>query len=72
LLATIGCSGIETLEKETLKFIIPLPRNSSLIDYRVLRTQYKYQNELALEGWMFINMIALKWYYVILNKLKKH
>ena len=23
------------------------------------------QNELALEGWMFVNMIALKWYYVI-------
>ena len=30
------------------------------------------QNELALEGWMFVNMIALKWYYVILNLLKKH
>jgi hypothetical protein len=30
------------------------------------------QNELALEGWMFINMIALKWYYVILNMLKKN
>jgi hypothetical protein len=27
---------------------------------------------MALEGWMFINMIALKWYYVILNMLKKH
>ena len=30
------------------------------------------QNELALEGWMFVNMIALKWYYVILNMLKKY
>ena len=30
------------------------------------------QNELALEGWMFVNMIALKWYYVLLNLLKKH
>ena len=30
------------------------------------------QNELALEGWMFINMIALKWYYILLNLLKKH
>ena len=30
------------------------------------------QNEKALEGWMFINMIALKWYYTILNLLKKH
>jgi len=30
------------------------------------------QNELALEGWMFVNMIALKWYYVILNLLKKY
>jgi len=29
------------------------------------------QNQMALEGWMFINMIALKWYYVILNMLKK-
>jgi transposase len=30
------------------------------------------QNQQALEGWMFVNMIALKWYYVILNMLKKH
>jgi hypothetical protein len=30
------------------------------------------QNELALEGWMFVNLIALKWYYQILNLLKKH
>jgi transposase len=30
------------------------------------------QNALALEGWMFINLIALKWYYSILNLLKKH
>jgi len=30
------------------------------------------QNQLALEGWMFINLIALKWYYTILNLLKKH
>jgi hypothetical protein len=30
------------------------------------------QNESALEGWMFINWIAMKWYYVILNMLKKH
>jgi transposase len=30
------------------------------------------QNPQALEGWMFVNMIALKWYYSILNLLKKH
>jgi hypothetical protein len=30
------------------------------------------QNESALEGWMFINLIALKWYYSILNLIKKH
>ena len=30
------------------------------------------QNEQALEGWMFINLIALKWYYSILNLIKKH
>jgi hypothetical protein len=30
------------------------------------------QNQLALEGWMFVNLIALKWYYAILNMLKKH
>jgi transposase len=30
------------------------------------------QNQQALEGWMFINLIALKGYYIILNLLKKH
>jgi hypothetical protein len=30
------------------------------------------QNEQTLEGWMFINLIALKWYYTILNLVKKH
>jgi transposase len=30
------------------------------------------QNPQALEGWMFINLIALKWYYCILNLLKTH
>jgi len=28
------------------------------------------QNDASLEGWMFINYVALHWYYVILNKLK--
>ena len=26
----------------------------------------------TLEGWMFINLIASKWFYHILNLLKKH
>jgi len=30
------------------------------------------QNEHALEGWMFVNLIALKWYYTLLGLLKKH
>jgi hypothetical protein len=30
------------------------------------------QNQQTLEGWMFINLIALKWYYQILNLLKKY
>jgi hypothetical protein len=30
------------------------------------------QNQQALEGWMFVNMIAQKWYYGRLNLLKKH
>lgn len=176
-----SAGNIEALEKETLKFIIPLPRNSSLIDYRKVESgdkrlfdgyfQYEgryiwyytmaadekkavtvflddelrnreekdylnrieskavdytmekfydkrhtfgtvamisntgkaakeiyanyktrgqvetmidslknivdadrtyMQNEMALEGWMFVNLIALKWYYQILNLLKKH
>ena len=29
-------------------------------------------NQQTLEGWMFINLIALKWYYQILNILKKY
>jgi len=28
------------------------------------------QNEFSLEAWMFINYIALHWYYVLLKKLK--
>ena len=31
-------SNIEALEKEGLKFIIPLPRNSSLIDYQKIKS----------------------------------
>ena len=30
------------------------------------------QNPQTLEGWMFINLIALKWYYRILNLLKEN
>jgi len=30
------------------------------------------QNEDALQGWMFINHIALQWYYIIYTLLKKH
>jgi hypothetical protein len=30
------------------------------------------QNQQTLEGWMFINLVALKWYYHILNSLKTH
>ncbi len=29
------------------------------------------QNEDALQGWMFVNHIALQWYYQIYNLLKK-
>ena len=30
------------------------------------------QNPQALEGWMFLNLIALKWYYALLKLLKQH
>ena len=30
------------------------------------------QNPQTLEGWMFINHIALQWYYHILHLLKQH
>jgi len=30
------------------------------------------QNQTAREGWMFVNWITLKWYYQILNLLKKY
>lgn len=30
------------------------------------------QNEEALQGWMFVNHIALQWYYIIYALLKKH
>lgn len=30
------------------------------------------QNEDALKGWMFVNHIALQWYYIIYALLKNH
>jgi len=30
------------------------------------------QNEDALEGWMFINHIAIQWYYLIYSMLKQN
>lgn len=30
------------------------------------------QNDDALQGWMFVNHIALQWYYIIYGLLKKH
>ena len=39
----------------------------------MLHTDRTYmQNETSIEAWMFINFIALQWYYLILNLLKKH
>lgn len=39
----------------------------------ILEADHTYmQNRQTLEGWMFINLIALKWYYTLLNLLKKH
>ena len=39
----------------------------------VLDADHSYmQNEHALEGWMFVNLIALKWYYTLLGVLKRH
>lgn len=30
------------------------------------------QNDIALEAWLFINFIAIQWYYIAYNLLKKH
>lgn len=30
------------------------------------------QNDIAIEAWMFINFIAIQWYYITFNMLKKH
>mgnify|MGYP001619117850 CR=1 FL=1 len=30
------------------------------------------QNEIAIEAWMFINFVAIQWYYVTFNLLKKY
>ena len=39
----------------------------------ILEADHTYmQNPQTLEGWMFINLVALKWYYTLLNLLKKH
>jgi len=39
----------------------------------VVEADHTYmQNQTTLEGWMFVNLIALKWYYILLNLLKEH
>jgi hypothetical protein len=30
------------------------------------------QNDIAIEAWMFINFIAIQWYYITFNMLKKY
>jgi hypothetical protein len=30
------------------------------------------QNDIAIEAWMFINFVAIQWYYITFNMLKKH
>jgi hypothetical protein len=30
------------------------------------------QNNIAIEAWMFINIIAIQWYYITFNLLKKY
>ena len=30
------------------------------------------QNDIAIEAWMFINFIAIQWYYITFNLLKKY
>jgi len=30
------------------------------------------QNDIAIEAWMFINFVAIQWYYIVFNLLKKY
>jgi len=30
------------------------------------------QNDIAIEAWMFINFIAIQWYYITFHLLKKY
>ena len=30
------------------------------------------QNDVAIEAWLFINFIAMQWYYIAYNLLKKY
>ena len=55
-------SNIEALEKEELKFIIPLPRNSSLIDYQKAASGNKrlFEGYFQFEGryiWHYANTV---------------
>jgi hypothetical protein len=39
----------------------------------MLHTDRTYmQSDIAMEAWMFINFIAIQWYYITFNLLKKH
>ena len=30
------------------------------------------QNDIAIEAWMFVNFVAIQWYYITFNMLKKY
>jgi hypothetical protein len=45
---------------------------NEVVDYSMEADHSYMQNNFSLEGWMFVNHIAVQWYYYILQLLRKH
>lgn len=72
-LSIIGSSGKSAREiYETYKIRGQVETMIDALKNVVEADRTYMQNQTTLEGWMFINLIALQWYYRILNLLKKH
>ena len=72
-LSIIGSSGKSAREiYETYKIRGQVETMIDALKNVVEADRTYMQNQTTLEGWMFVNLIALKWYYIVLNLLKEH
>ena len=72
---SISCQNSKTAAKQTYETYKTRNEIEVLFDaYKnILHADRTYmQNDIAIEAWMFINFIAIQWYYITFNLLKKY